>query len=714
MAYYGPADFEGRALTNTIARLTWVNNSVYSEIELYCYEAGDYAHLYSMESQYDWAELTAGELYHFSLRAKYQSSGEWTEPLYCSVEMVGGTADPPSDFALTKFHTYAELTWFSFRLDATSIEVHRSDADHNYSGSPLASLPPNIEFYRDASPLSHCWYKIRYSFSEENYSDWSSEVEYTAPSAPADVTNFQAEGIWSNSILLGWTEPTTGDLPAKYDIYLKVGATWKLKASLPYSWNHLLYDQAEPETIYDFKIVSVGPGGSSAGVELEVETISQPEGIVKEKKIGEERQFRLTIGEPAEVVVFSGESGSENGYPFQLIETDEIALKLGGEMFSDNIQMGGGRVVVAAIIGEDETALEETFLGFDLIGQKVTIDIIFGDDIYRVGNGFISSIELKDHKITISYDDALAAKVGIIMPEKIGENIIPEIWGWADVKLIETESIKKKWKACSHRIKNIDAIWKNETILSPSDYYINYSTGEVSFKPDFTMGENDILVARVSGRVNEMDFLRNNPADILSDYFGEYFDKKLSSQVFRNEGGLTIYPMDISIDDEIPASEMVGRTSRQLGLLSFEGPDGLVVVKANADRATDIYIQPDVEVIKPAERVVSQDNLCSKIIIHYGQSVSIPDENRYEQTYGPVGKEKEYDIWGTLNSAYQLANDIFPDWDGKERWSFSLPYILWNLWPGKVVEFETGEKIMIETIEFQFSKNQTIIGGIKL
>lgn len=79
-----------------------------------------------------------------------------------------------------------------------------------------------------------------------------------------------------------------------------------------------------------------------------------------------------------------------------------------------------------------------------------------------------------------------------------------------------------------------------------------------------------------------------------------------------------------------------------------------------------------------------------------------------------VGKEKEYDIWGSLNTAYELANDIFPAWDGKEKWTFSLPYILWNLWPGKVVEFETGEKILVENLEFQFSKNQTIIGGIKL
>jgi hypothetical protein len=66
-----------------------------------------------------------------------------------------------------------------------------------------------------------------------------------------------------------------------------------------------------------------------------------------------------------------------------------------------------------------------------------------------------------------------------------------------------------------------------------------------------------------------------------------------------------------------------------------------------------------------------------------------------------------------MNAAYQLANDIFPDWDGKEVEFFS-PYILWNLWPGKVVEFETGEKIIVENLEFQFEKNQTIIGGIKL
>jgi len=125
------------------------------------------------------------------------------------------------------------------------------------------------------------------------------------------------------------------------------------------------------------------------------------------------------------VVVFSGETGTDDAYPFQLIETEELTLRLGGELFSDNIQSGGGQVVISAIIGEDETALEETFLDFNLIGERLFLDVIIGDNVHRVGGGLISSVELKDHKITISYDDAMTAKVGTITPEKIGDEIVP-------------------------------------------------------------------------------------------------------------------------------------------------------------------------------------------------------------------------------------------------------------------------------------------------
>jgi len=723
MAYLGPSNFEGIPLTNNIARLTWQNNAAYIAIEVCCVDLGQCVNLTGMESQYDWQGLTPGLTYQFSIRASYvdPSQGEggpsWTEYDYCYVEMIGGVEDPPANLSLLRFHTYAELSWFSFRLDTTAIEIFRSDSSHQYPAEPFASVPPNVEFFRDAAPLAQCWYKIRYRTGEENFSDWSDEVEYTAPSAPAAVTNFHAEEIRSNSVVLAWAEPTTGGPIGQYEIQMKVGINWVPKATLPYSWNHLLYEGLEPDTQYDFRIYSIGSGGSSpVPAMLSVRTLTLSESIIREKRVEGQREFRLTIqkDEETSIVVFSGESRGIEGYPFQLIETEDITQKLGGEMFSDTIQTGGGQVVVAAIIGEDESALESTFLNFNLIGKKITLDILFGDEIHNVGNGLISSIELKEHKIYISYDDALSARVGTITPLKVGNEIVPEIWGWADVKITEVESYKKKWRAAMHRIRSIDAVWKNEELIDPSDYYVNYATGEIYFDPSITFEEKDILVARVSGHVDSMDYIRRNPADVFSEYFGEYFDKKISSQNFRIEGGLTIYPIDLAIDDDIPASEMVGRVCRQFGLLSFQGRDGLAIIKANLDRATDIYIQPDVEVIKAAERKVSQDNLCSKLIIHYGQTVSIPDENRYEKTYRDAGKEKEYDIWGSLNTAYELANDIFPGWDGKERWAFSLPYILWNLWPGKVVEFETGEKIIVENLEFQFSKNQTIIGGIKL
>mgnify|MGYP000848494758 FL=1 len=721
MAYYAPTNFQGRPLTNSIAHLTWENNSIYSQIELKCITTSQTELLDGMETEYDWEGLTPGETYQFALRAQFYApgggEGQWSGYTYCEVEMVWEELAPPDNFSLVRFHTYAELSWFSTRLEDVEIEIFRSNSSHEYPSEPLATLPPNVEFYRDSNPPAHCWYKIRYKLHGGYYSDWSDEVEYTAPLAPAAVDDFHAEEIGFNSVVLAWTEPTTGGPIGQYEIQMRVGTYWVPKATLPYSWNHLLYEGLEPDTQYDFRIYSIGSGGSSpVPAMLSVRTLTLTESIIREKRIDEQREFRLTIqkDEETSIVVFSGESRGIEGYPFQLIETEDITQKLGGEMFSDTIQTGGGQVVVAAIIGEDEKALETTFLDFDLIGKRITLDILFGDEIYNVGNGFISSIELKEHKIYISYDDALSARIGTITPLKVGDEVVPEIWGWADVKITEVDSYKKKWRAAMHRIRSIDAVWKNEELIDPSNYYVNFATGEIYFDLSISFEEKDILVARVSGHVDSMDYIRRNPADVLSEYFGEYFDKKISSQNFRTEGGLTIYPIDLAIDDDLPASEMVGRVCRQFGLLSFQGRDGLAIIKADLARATDIYIQPDVEVIKAAERKVSQDNLCSKLIVHYGQTVSIPDENRYEKTYRDVGKEKEYDIWGSLNTAYELANDIFPAWDGKEKWTFSLPYILWNLWPGKVVEFETGEKIIVENLEFQFSKNQTIIGGIKL
>lgn len=714
MGLYDPTDFRAIPITTTSVKLTWQNKAIYSVIEITCVELEETVKLYKNPSQYIWPALTPGETYTFRLEACYYETGIWSDPLFAMIT-IGETGSPPQNLEIRKWHTYAELSWFSLELNLDAIEIFRSDGDHVYGETALDSVPPNVEFFRDTSPLAHCWYKVRYRVGE-SYSDWSNEVEYIAPSAPNKVDDFHAEEIGFNSVVLAWTEPTTGGPIGQYEIQMRVGTYWVPKATLPYSWNHLLYEGLEPDTQYDFRIYSIGSGGISSYAELSVRTLTLTESIIREKRIDEQREFRLTIqkGEEESIVVFSGESRGVEGYPFQLIETEDITQKLGGEMFSDTIQMGGGQVVVAAIIGEDEKALETTFLDFDLIGKKLTIDILFGDEIYNVGNGFISSIELKEHKIYISYDDALSARIGTITPLKVGDEIVPEIWGWADVKITEVESYKKKWRAAMHRIKRIDAVWKNEELLDPSGYYVNYATGEIYFDPAVVIEEKDILVARVFGHVDSMDYIRRNPADVLSEYFGEYFDKKISSQNFRTEGGLMIYPIDLAIDDDIPASEMVGRVCRQFGLLSFQGRGGLAIIKANLDRATDIYIQPDVEVIKAAERKISQDNLCSKLIIHYGQTVSIPDENRYEKTYREVGKEKEYDIWGSLNTAYALANDIFPGWDGKERWAFSLPYILWNLWPGKVVEFETGEKIIVENLEFQFSKNQTIIGGIKL
>ena len=712
MGLYDPTDFRAIPITTTSVKLTWQNKAIYSVIEITCVELEETVKLYKNQSQYIWPALTPGETYTFRLEACYYETGIWSDPLFAMITM-GETGSPPQNLEIRKWHTYAELSWFSLELNLDAIEIFRSDGDHVYGETALDSVPPNVEFFRDTSPLAHCWYKVRYRVGE-SYSDWSNEVEYIAPEAPADVTNFVAEEIWADHVVLSWAEPTTGDLPSGYTLYLKVGDLWLSQGSLPYGWNHVLFEGLSPETSYQFRIKSVGPGGGSAGVELTVQTISLAESLELEKSTSESRQFRLTIGEPAKVVVFSGETGTDDAYPFQLIETEELTLRLGGELFSDNIQSGGGQVVISAIIGEDETALEETFLDFNLIGERLFLDVIIGDNVHRVGGGLISSVELKDHKITISYDDAMTAKVGTITPEKIGDEIVPEIWGWADVNLIEVDALKKKYKAASHRIKGIDMLWQNEALISSSNYFVNYSTGEVTFGPGVTIEEKDIFTARVNGHVDARDYVRQNPADILSYYLGEFFDKKLSSPTFRSDGGLTLYPIYMCVDDDIPVSEMVGRICRQLGLLAWQGPDGLVIRKANSTRPTDIYIQPDLEIIKSAERIVSQENLCSRIIVHYGQQVSIPDENRIEKTYRAIGKEKEYEIWGSLNDAYDLVETIFPAWDGKERWSFSLPYILWNLWPGKVVEFETGEKIVIENIEFQFSKNQTNISGVKL
>ena len=708
MAIRGPQNFTAIGISSSEIYLTWVNIDEYDYIQI----RRDGVEIHSIGGtlqEYTWGGLSPNTEYSFEIRGHIVEPPSWTDWEGPATAKTWPSMSPPQDVEITERGAVVELTWNSVDLDCDEIEIFRSDSDHNYGETPYATTWPNVEYYQDTSPISHCWYKLR-TRTGANYSDWSDEVECQNYGTPTIVDDFYVVKKGATWLVLGWDDPPLESAPVStYKFYTWTGSSWQDYTQLPFGYNYLRIENLEPETTYKYKIeCRNSQGTSSSSKEVEVTTESQETSIYGQKIVSEDFIYVATInkGGGSTIILSSGEyPGSYHG---AMIENQDFHCTLNSCVLSEfSNETSGGQIVVSATKGLEEDDLVSTLLAQSNLGCEIKIEIYFPQtqESQTVIRGYVSNIEYRDHKIYISYDDLFFVRLEKIYLPRIGTEPVPMIFGMAVVSGAISSLSKKQIQFASHRIKGVYDLFINDTQIDPDYFSVDYQNGKVTLSPTLSLAEDDDIVASVVELLDEENVLNNSYPAVLMEIFGSYIDQEKISRLIFLAGMI-----NCGLTDDISTAEFLSRLMRPEGILAWGSGDGLCANFYSLTRAPDVYFLKSE--IKKIEKSYSLADRIKKAVVRYAATSDIPEENRMEQTYNTLGNDKEYEIFGGVGNAYYFLNNVLSDFNNFGRAKIEVPFLLLSLEPAQVIEIEGGDKILIEKIEFRFSEESMRIEGV--
>jgi Fibronectin type III domain. len=405
--YYPPFDFQGIPISSSEINLSWVNLTEYKRIEIRRDDT-ESVFLYGSAESYIWSGLSANTEYAFRIQAQYPN-GVWSgysDPIYISTY---GQTSPPQDLEIEVRGATVELNWISISLDADEIQIFRSDADHVYGETPLATVWPNVEYYCDESPLPHCWYKLR-TKRGINYSDWSSEVECQNYGAPDPVVNLAVSKIRPTWAVLNWGVSPTSAPVENFKIEEWTGTEWVFFCDVPWPFKTKKIIGLTPDTQYKYRIRSENLTGTSPYAEISFITEERDTLFFESKTKEKEIVYVATIFTEPEIIVSSGEY--PEAFANLYIETDEINYSAVSRLLSQGLETTAGQIVISATKGITEDDLKSTFFDAGLISKEILIEVYFPETAtsYPIVKGLISKIEYREHKIYLSYDDIFSSK----------------------------------------------------------------------------------------------------------------------------------------------------------------------------------------------------------------------------------------------------------------------------------------------------------------
>ena len=711
MAIPGPQNLTAIPLSSSIIHLIWENIDLYDVIEIRR-DGTETKTVAGTAQEYIWGSLSPNTEYSFEIRAHLPGAeppDDWTDWEGPATAKTWAESTPPQDVEIEERGARVELSWTITDPNCEGIQIFRSDADHIYGDTPYATVWPNVEFFRDEDPLTHCWYKLRSSYGA-SHSDWSEEVEcqnYGTPNPPASFEVSKQGATWA---VLTWEDNLSSAPVAKYEIALWNGSDYDLYTWVPYGFNTLKVEGLTTDTTYKFRIRAYNSKGySTSGLEVEFTTESRETDLF-DQKIGAKDMICVAriIGPSGDIIVASAEY--PGAYQGAIVDSEGFQYSVSARLLPQPTPEGAsGQIVISKTKGLENDDLLSVFFDPDLIGSVIEIQYYFptsGDSV-MVARGFISRIEERDGKIYIAYDDLLISKKGTIILDRSQDNPIPDIFGAAEITGTITSVEKKQVKVASHRIKDVSAVYLNDSLVDDEDYVVDYAHGIVTFGPGITLEEDDEVRAYVVGKPLETEELNNHIASVLAYYFSGYIDEENFTRIL-----LTDTRVNIGLTEDIDAADFISRLIGPTWMRVWLAGAGLQAKNIDFNRTPALRLLNSE--IKRIEKQINLQDWVSMATVRYSATLDLPAENILRRDYYQEGKEAEFTILGTLGDAHTLTDNILTDTriTQAQRANIEIPFLILSLQPCDIVELESGEKILIEKIEYIFSRQTMKIEGV--
>ncbi len=698
--YYPPANFQGIAISSSEIGLSWFNLSEYKQIEIRK-DTTESVFLFGSAEGYTWGGLSPNTEYSFEIQAQYadNSWSGYSDPIYITTY---GETLPPQDLEIEVRGAYVELNWTAISLEADETQIFRSDGDHTYDETPLATTWPNVEYFRDETPLSHCWYKLR-TKQGINYSDWSEEVECLNYGAPEAVINLAVSKLRPTWSVLTWGVSPTSAPVEKYRIEQWNGTQWIFFCDVPEPYRIKKIIGLEPDTNYKFRIRAENSVGVSSYVEITFTTEERDTLFFESKTKEKEIVYVATIFTEPEIIVSSGEY--PEAFANLYIETDEINYSAVSRLLSQGLETTAGQIVISATKGITEDDLKSTFFDAGLISKEILIEVYFPETAtsFPIVKGLISKIEYREHKIYLSYDDIFSSKKQNIALEKLGKKAIPIAFGTATVEGIISSLPKRQIKLVSHRLDTVFAVAKNDEPIAEANYRVDNRRGILTLHSSIALGEEDKITASIIGNI------KNTIPEIFHYLFSPYIDEEKISVLF----GVDTFGISANVSEEISSAEFVARLICLRNYAIWQSSGGIAIDHFSKSRSPEFFFLKKEEIIDYQESIDKADKI-KKAIARYSTTLDIPEENKIEKVFYDDGEEREFELFGSAGDASYFLDTILPDWTELTRVSFSIPFFIPDLEPAKVIELQGGERILVEKVEVNFSKQKTRIEGIKI
>jgi hypothetical protein len=373
-------------------------------------------------------------------------------------------------------------------------------------------------------------------------------------------------------------------------------------------------------------------------------------------------------------------------------------------LLSQGLETTAGQIVISATKGISDDDLKSTFFNADLISKEILIEVYFSETetSFPIVRGLISKIEFREHKIYLSYDDIFSSKKQNIALEKVNNKAIPIAFGTVIVEGIIYSLQKKQIKLAFHRLDSVFNVTKNDEPIAEPNYRIDRRRGVLTFHPGIAMMQEDKITASVVGNI------KNTIPEIFYYLFSPYIDHEKISVLF----GVDTFGVSANISEEISSAEFVARLICLRNYAIWQSSGGIAIDHFSKTRAPEFFFLKE-ELIGYQESVDRADKI-KKAVAKYSTTLDLPEENKIEKTFFDDGEEREYELFGSAGDANYFLDTILPDWMELTRVSFSIPFFIPDLEPAKVIEIQGGEKIIVEKVEVNFSRQKTKIEGIKI
>lgn len=510
-----PNDLTASPKSPSSILLTWTNQANYFTISVEIFQFGSWYEFGTVrppsQEEFLATGLSGDTEYKFRLHTWEWQGDELIE--YFSNEATARTypaLSAPADLEATAYGTHIDLTWTAVSLAGVDgIQVWR-DAGSGYS--LLATVWPNVEFYRDSSASAggSYSYKLR-TVSGSNSSNFTDPVSVVQYGAPSNVENFYLVSAGSTHLKLGWSDPPLSSSPvAGYILEQYVNGAWQEINRIPFGVNETFVKDLSEETSYSFRIKAYNARGSSGGTELACATVSKNEtpenrllALLRLGRLNPVLTLKIIL--PENPLVFLNQDSSAwsaySVYPHFLLP-GEINFSLRVQEFWRPGLVGSSGSI--EILRPPDSAFDVEAL----IGRKVQLfvgDASFAaeSDFLLIGGGVISGVGLTGGKLTISWEDSARAlnKTIYLFPDANG-NLKPKIYGSVYATGTIEDLEKKKIRFCDHRIYSISDLTQNGVAVDSSDYVVDFERGCVYLDPGLTVGKDDVFTATVIGYRN--------------------------------------------------------------------------------------------------------------------------------------------------------------------------------------------------------------------